>query len=123
MRKTKKWLALSMAAVMTAMTGCSGSQSGATADASKTAETQTVTPESTAEEKTENSAAEIAKERNDELGFELYGEDGTTRKRGALQLPQTELWHRTALRHRKLEGKFWRKVEMRSMRQSLPVLQ
>ncbi|WP_294145991.1 gamma-glutamyltransferase [uncultured Clostridium sp.] len=82
MRKTKKWLALSMAAVMTAMTGCSGSQSGATADASKTAETQTVTPKGTAEGKTENSAAEIAKERNDELGFELYGEDGTTRKEG-----------------------------------------
>lgn len=82
MRKTKKWLALSMVTVMAAMTGCSGSQSGTTVEASKPAETQAVTSESASEEKPENSAAELAKKRNDELGFELYGEDGATRKEG-----------------------------------------
>lgn len=85
MRKTKKWLALSLAAIMAIMSGCSGGQASSPAETSQAVETSAAAEETAAnaaEEGADDAAAQLAKERNEALGFELYDEDGSTRKEG-----------------------------------------
>lgn len=81
MRKTKRWLALSMAVMMTAMTGCTGGQTQAPAETSQAVESTAAVTEA-ATESAEDAVAQLARERNEALGFELYDENGETRKEG-----------------------------------------
>lgn len=81
MRKTKRWLALSMAALMTAMVGCSGGPTQAPAETSQAVESTAAVTEA-ATESAEDAVAQLARERNEALGFELYDENGETRKEG-----------------------------------------